>query len=174
MASADEVPPLRRSRRSAVAVGLLLLLAIGAVLLIWRARQHGAKGIDTSVLIVGDQRGGAQALLRAAGQLDHVPYKIDFALFPAASPLLEALGANAIDLGGIGGAPFAFAYAGGQPIKAIYAYRLGPEVAGHASAIIVKQGSPLRTVADLKGRSSRPCGGPPGRISPSSCSAKRA
>jgi sulfonate transport system substrate-binding protein len=144
--------PVRRSLKSTFAIGLVLLLIVGAALLIWRGRHHGAGSADPGVLIVGDQRGGAQALLRAAGQLDHVPYRIDFALFPAASPLLEALGANAIDLGGIGGAPFAFAYAGGQPIKAVYAYRLDPDVAGRASAIIVKQGSPLRSIADLKGK----------------------
>lgn len=130
---------------------LLIVLAVVA-LLVWRAERPAAKAAGPSVLIVGDQRGGVQALLRAAGELDHGAYKLDFALFPAAAPLLEALGANAIDIGGIGGAPFAFAYASGQPIKAVFAYRVDPARAGRASAIIVKKNSPLHTLADLKGR----------------------
>ncbi|WP_404713730.1 ABC transporter substrate-binding protein [Sphingomonas sp. MMS24-J13] len=129
----------------------LLIVVVVVALLVWRTERPATKAASRPVLIVGDQRGGVQALLRAAGELDHVPYKLDFALFPAAAPLLEALGANAIDVGGIGGAPFAFAYASGQPIKAVFAYRVDPARAGRASAIIVRKNSPLHTLADLKG-----------------------
>lgn len=146
--------PLVRSWRGLTVLVAVLVVAVAAVLLLWRP-DRASSGPDRAadaVLKVGDQRGGAQAMLRAAGELDHVPYKIEFALFPAASPLLEALGADAIDIGGVGGAPFAFAYASGQPIKAVYAYRVDAEKAGRASAIIVKQASPLRIIADLKGK----------------------
>ncbi len=106
-------PPSGRKRGFAVAVSILAVLAVAIILFLWIGRHNGPATESSSILKVGDQRGGAQALLRAAGELDHVPYTIEFALFPAASPLLEALGANAIDIGGIGGAPFAFAYASG-------------------------------------------------------------
>lgn len=142
----------RLSRLRLVGLSLVLFVAVAASLFLWRSDRTGADQAADAVLKVGDQRGGAQAMLRAAGQLDHVPYKIDFALFPAAAPLLEALGAEAIDVGGVGGAPFAFAYASGQPIKAVYAYRVDAQKAGRASAIIVKSASPLRSVADLKGK----------------------
>lgn len=138
-----------KSRWVWIAVALVL-----AALLAFLIVRHGSRSGPASAsgtLTVGDQRGGAQALLRAAGELDHVPYHIEWALFPAASPLLEALDAGAIDVGGIGGAPFAFAYASGAKIKAIHAYRPLPD-AGRASAIIVRSNSPLRTVADLRGR----------------------
>ncbi len=130
----------------------LILLAILAGTLIWRWRQDTPAARAQSVLVVGDQRGGAQALLKAAGELDHLPYRIKWALFPAASPLLEALDAQAIDVGGIGAAPFAFAYAGGAKIKAIAAYRPPQASAGRASAIVVSKGSRIRRIADLKGR----------------------
>jgi sulfonate transport system substrate-binding protein len=130
----------------------LIAVAVAGSLLRFRAGGGAAGQGAGPVLIVGDQRGGAQALLRAAGELDHVPYRIEFALFPAASPLLEALGAKAIDIGGIGGAPFAFAFASGQPIRAVYAYRVDPARAGRASAIIVRKDSSLHKLADLKGR----------------------
>jgi sulfonate transport system substrate-binding protein len=131
----------------------ILLAALGVVLAggAWAWHRHERAG-DDAVLIVGDQRGGAQALLRAAGELDHVPYRIEWALFPAASPLLEALNSNAIDIGGIGGQPFAFAYASGAKIHVVYAAKQeeGP-LRGAASAIIVPANSPLHRIEDLKG-----------------------
>lgn len=144
-------PSVRRRRWSLWSVGAVLLLGVGIVFL-WRSGGRSADRTTGPVLIVGDQRGGVQALLRAAGELDHVSNKINFALFPAASPLLEALGANAVDIGGIGGAPFAFAFASGQPIKAVFAYRVDPEKAGRASAIVVGKDSSLHGLADLKGK----------------------
>ncbi|SDA36858.1 ABC transporter substrate-binding protein [Sphingomonas sp. NFR15] len=140
------------SSRKLWTAGAVALLVIALAAILWPPRPHGAAPADALVLKVGDQKGNAQALLQAAGELNHVPYRIEFALFPAASPLLQALGANAIDIGGVGGAPFAFAYASGQPIKAVYAYQVDAEKAGSASAIIVRAGSPLRGIADLKGR----------------------
>lgn len=130
--------------------GILLLLLLAA--LAWRWTGGGGAAAVQPTLIVGDQRGGARALLEAAGELDDVPYSLKWALFPAASPLLEALDAGAIDIGGVGGAPFAFAYASGAHIKAVTAYRPSSNAAGKASAIVVRKGSPIRTLADLKGK----------------------
>lgn len=137
-------------RRLALIVLVLLLAA--AAFLVWRGQWQDRTEATGAALVVGDQRGGIQALLKAAGELDDVPYRIDWALFPAASPLLEALGSGAIDLGGVGGAPFAFAYAGGAPIKVVYAARAVSGTGSHASAIIVRRDAPIRTVADLRGR----------------------
>jgi sulfonate transport system substrate-binding protein len=49
------------------------------------------------VLKVGDQKGNAQAVMEVAGVLKDTPYTIAWKEFPAAAPLLEALGAGAID-----------------------------------------------------------------------------
>ena len=132
-------------------VGGIALLAVLA-LLGWRVTGGGAAGAAPTTLTVGDQRGGARALLEAAGELEDVPYTIKWALFPAASPLLEALDAGAVDIGGVGGAPFAFAYASGARIKAVTAYRPSGKQAGKASAIVVRKGSPIRVLADLRGK----------------------
>lgn len=150
--SQPEAPRRRRTTIVLAALALVVLALAGG----WWLRHRsagGAGGAGGSALIVGDQRGGVQALLRASGELDNVPYKIDWALFPAAAPLLEALGSGAIDIGGIGGQPFAFAYASGAKIKVVYAARPidGPD-RGRSSAIIVPARSPLRRVEDLKGR----------------------
>ena len=80
-----------------------------------------------TVLRVGDQKGNSQAVMEAAGVLKDVPYKIEWKEFPAAAPLLEALGAGAIDTGLVGDAPFTFAAAANVPVKAIGTIRQGNE-----------------------------------------------
>jgi sulfonate transport system substrate-binding protein len=132
-------------------LGLALLFIVALAGATFFLRDKGPSD-GQPVLKIGDQRGGAQALLRAAGELDNVPYTIEWAQFPAAFPLLEALAAGAIDVGGVGGAPFAFAYAGGAKIKAVFAYRPEGANIGRASAIIVRKGSPIHSIGDLKGR----------------------
>jgi sulfonate transport system substrate-binding protein len=145
------INPRRGPLQWLVLAGLAVLLVIGGLWYRHHRAQSGALG-GGDVLVVGDQRGGVQALLQAAGELDHVPYKIEWALFPAAAPLLEALNAQAVDIGGIGGQPFAFAYASGAKIRVVYAGRqIDSPVRGQGSAIIVPANSPLHRVEDLKG-----------------------
>ncbi|MBO9708223.1 MAG: ABC transporter substrate-binding protein [Caulobacter sp.] len=106
------------------------------------------KGGAPSVLKVGSQRGGTKSMLVASGALTGLPYKIEWSEFPAAQPLLEAVGAGAVDLGEAGDAPFLFAYAAGAKIKAVQAGLSG----GSSTAILVGKDSPIRTAADLKGK----------------------
>lgn len=106
------------------------------------------------VLKIGDQRGGVHALMTAARALEGAPYNVDWIDMPAAAPLLESLSAGAVDLGSVGGAPFAFAYANGAKVKAVLAARIvnADPAAGRSAAILVPGHSPLRAVADLRGR----------------------
>src|SRR4030088_132043 len=99
-------------------------------------------------LRVGDQKGNSQAVMEAAGVLKDVPYKIEWKEFPAAAPLLEALGAGAIDTGLVGDAPFTFAAAANVPVKAIAAIRQSQE----GLAILVPKESPIRNFDELKGK----------------------
>jgi sulfonate transport system substrate-binding protein len=126
---------LRRSIFAGLAVALILA-------------GCGSKDGGQPTLKVGSQRGGTKAVLLASGALDGAPYKIEWSEFPAAQPLLEALSAGAVDLGEAGDAPFLFAYAGGARIKAVQAGKSG----GSSTAILVRKGSPIRTVADLRGK----------------------
>jgi len=146
-----------RWRSWRILLGVGVVIAIGAIVIAFlgRADDPANRAAASGTLTIGDQRGGAQALLTAAGELKDVPYHIEWALFPAASPLIEALGAGAIDLGGTGGAAFAFAYASGSSIKAIYAYRLR-DGGGRATAIIVRKGSPSEPSPISRARSWRP------------------
>jgi sulfonate transport system substrate-binding protein len=101
-----------------------------------------------TVLRVGDQVGGVQSLLEASHGLDGAPYRVAFSQFPAAAPLLEALNADALDIGYTGDVPFLFAYAAGVPIRVIGALHYQAV----DNALLVPGTSTIRTVADLKGR----------------------
>jgi sulfonate transport system substrate-binding protein len=102
-----------------------------------------------TVLRAGDQKGGVQALLEAAGELKNLGYDIKWNEFPAAAPLAEALNADAVDLGPIGDAPLLFTLAAGSRVKAFAVNRSD----AYGTAILVAPNSPLKTARDLKGKS---------------------
>ncbi|OLF18434.1 ABC transporter substrate-binding protein [Actinophytocola xanthii] len=99
-------------------------------------------------LRVGDQKGGSQALLTAAGLLDDVPYRIEWSTFTSGPPLLEAASAGGIDLGRVGNTPPIFAAAANARI-AVVASSQG-STAG--DTLLVPADSPLREVGELRGR----------------------
>ena len=118
----------------------------GAAASIGFGRPRGAWA--DSVLRVGDQKGGAQALLRAAGLVGHAGADLRWSLFAGAPMLIQALGAQAVDVGVIGDAPLVFAQGGAVPIHAI----AGILTDGSITAVVVRHDSPVASVADLRGR----------------------
>ncbi|MBB6251067.1 ABC transporter substrate-binding protein [Nitrospirillum iridis] len=119
-----------------------------------------ARAESLAPLRVGDQRGAVQVLLKAAGELDHVPYRIDWALFPVGAPLVEALNADAIDFGYVGDATTTFALAAGAKLKTINVWDFGQG----GAAVIVPDKAPIRTVADLRGHRVGLVRGSPGHL----------
>ena len=118
-----------------------LLLATPALLL-------GRGAMAETVLRVGDQRGGVQSVMKAAGALEGIPYRVQWSQFAAAAPLLEALNADAVDTAFAGDAPVTFALASGVPGKIVAAIR----GTGASTAIVVPDASPIRTAAQLRGK----------------------
>lgn len=110
-------------------------------------RSNGSVDLTKVTLVVGDQKGGSQALLRSAGQLDDVPYTIQWKTFTSGPPLLEAVTSGAVDVGGVGNTPPIFAAAGGGEIKVVSVNRAS--LAGEA--ILVPRVSSIRSVSDLEG-----------------------
>ncbi|MDE1149881.1 MAG: ABC transporter substrate-binding protein [Azospirillaceae bacterium] len=109
----------------------------------------GKKAPAEAVLRVGDQRGGLQALLSSfPDDKAGLSYRIEWAQFANAAPVIEALNAEAVDLGPVGDAPFGFGLAGKARIKAVAAYRSS----GHGTAVLVKPDGPVQGIADLAGR----------------------
>jgi sulfonate transport system substrate-binding protein len=110
--------------------------------------DNGKVDLSKVTLIVGDQKGGSKALLQAAGELDDVDYDIEWKEFTSGPPLLEALNSGAIHVGGVGNTPPLFAAAADSPIKIVQ----GATYGGTGDAIVVPPGSPVKDVADLKGK----------------------
>jgi sulfonate transport system substrate-binding protein len=108
-----------------------------------------AANVSNVTLNIGDQAGsGAEALLTAAGLIGKLPFKAHWSDFTSGPPMLQAMGAGSIDVGSVGDAPPVFeASAGGQVAL------VGAEVADpDAAALLVPGNSPIRTVAQLKGK----------------------
>jgi sulfonate transport system substrate-binding protein len=108
-----------------------------------------AAQLSKLTLHIGDQKGtGAQALLTAAGLIGKLPFKPDWDDFPSGPPMLQAMGAGSIDIGGVGDAPPVFAAAAGENI-AIAGALLGNPL---GAAVVVPKNSPIKTVAELRGK----------------------
>lgn len=99
-------------------------------------------------LHVGDQKGGTEALLRAAGELDNVPYKIEFSTFTSGPPQIEAATAGKIDFAVTGNTPPIFGAASKAKIKVVSGYT--NDASG--DQILVPADSPARSIADLRGK----------------------
>lgn len=115
--------------------------------------RGGPVDLASVTLRVGDQAGIQQALLQASGALEGTPYKVSWAQFPAAAPLLEALRGGAVDIGVAGDAPTLNALAATPDITVVAGNR-SPTQGG--LSIVVPADSPLHTVADLRGHTVSP------------------
>lgn len=106
-------------------------------------------GKGSLTLNVGDQKGGYEAILRASGELDDLAYRIKWSTFTSGPPLLEAVSAGAVDIGGVGNTPPVFA-AGADSNIAVVGATHGSSA---GEAIVVPEDSPLKTPVQLKGKS---------------------
>ena len=111
-------------------------------------RDDGSVDLSKVTLVVGDQKGGNEALLSAAGDLDEIPYKIDFKPFTSGPPLLDAVSSNAVNVGGVGNTPPLFAIDQKKKLKVVSAYSQGAT----GDAIVVPKGSKLAGIKDLEGK----------------------
>ncbi|MCF2522825.1 sulfonate ABC transporter substrate-binding protein [Bradyrhizobium sp. G127] len=104
------------------------------------------------VVRIGFQKYGKLVLLKSKGSLEpklkELGYTVTWTEFPAGPQLLEALNVGAIDFGNTGEAPPIFAQAAGAPIQYVAYEPPAPK----GEAILVAKDSPLKTVADLKGK----------------------
>ncbi|CAM2919873.1 MULTISPECIES: sulfonate ABC transporter substrate-binding protein [Methylobacterium] len=101
---------------------------------------------------VGYQKYGSLVLLKARGTLETalkpLGYAVAWSEFPSGPPLMEALNARAIDFGTAGEAPPIFAQAASPELR----YVATEPPAPRGEAILVPKDSPVRSVADLRGR----------------------
>ena len=95
-----------------------------------------------TILYALKAKGELEKTLKASGA------SVTWTEFPAGPPMLEALNAGSIDFGYTGEAPPVFAQAAGVPLVYVAYDPYGPK----AEAILVHKDSPIRSVADLKGK----------------------
>ncbi|MBE8996824.1 sulfonate ABC transporter substrate-binding protein [Nostoc sp. LEGE 12447] len=90
--------------------------------------------------------------LKARGELEKAfatsGSSVTWSEFPAGPPMLEALNAGSIDFGYTGESPPIFAQAGGIPLVYVAYDPWSPK----AEAIVVPKDSPIKSVAELKGK----------------------
>jgi sulfonate transport system substrate-binding protein len=140
------VPTSFSARRRAL--GLIAAAPVAAAFGAMQSREVDAADLASITLVLGDQAGGTRALAEAAKVLDGTPYAYRWANFQGAAPLFEAQRAGAVDLAPAGDLPV-LAAAVGDPTLKIVATRVG---SGSQLGILVPSTSPIRSVADLKGR----------------------
>ncbi len=101
---------------------------------------------------IGYQKYGTLVFEKARGTLEkrlaalHV--HVTWTEFLGGPALLEAMGAESVDFGTTGDAPPIFAQAAGVPLVYIGVEPATP----HGEAVIVPEGSPIHTIADLRGK----------------------
>jgi len=104
------------------------------------------------VVRIGYQKYGKLVLLKSKGSLEEklkaAGYKAVWTEFPSGPPLLEALNVGAIDFGNTGEAPPIFAQAAGAPLQYVAYEPAAPK----GEAILVPKDSPIKSVAELKGK----------------------
>ncbi|MEU8461434.1 ABC transporter substrate-binding protein [Streptomyces sp. NPDC029003] len=111
--------------------------------------RDGATAAGAKVTLnVGDQKGGSESLLRAAGELENLDYTIKWSTFTSGPPLLEAVNAKAVDIGAVGNTPPVFAAAAKSKIAVVAA----THGSSAGEAILVPKDSPLKSPADLRGK----------------------
>ncbi len=139
-------PAVTVQRRLVVACGLAL--ALGLVSNPVRAQTAGA----ATELRIGFQKYSTLTLMKTRGDLDKrlaaQGVAVRWIEFPGGPQMLEALNVGSIDFGNVGEAPPIFAQAAG----ADFVYVANEPPSPTAEAVVVRKDSPLKSVADLKGR----------------------
>jgi sulfonate transport system substrate-binding protein len=147
--------PHPQGRRAQLATGLLAIglaataCSSGSGSTGSSSATAGTTSLSGVTLHVGDQAGtGAEAVLTAAGLIRKLPFKVAWSDFTSGPPMLQAMSGSAVDIGGVGDAPPVFAAAGGEKI-AIVGARTSNAL---AAALVVPKGSPIQSVAQLRGK----------------------
>nr|WP_246024846.1 sulfonate ABC transporter substrate-binding protein [Paraburkholderia dinghuensis] len=126
------------------------LFAVLAALL-FTVFQTSARAAATEIRI-GWQKGSDLAVIKAKGTFENTlkqqGISVQWIEFPAGPQMLEGLNVGAIDLGAVGETPPVFA----QVANANLLYAGVQPPAPAAEALLVPKSSPIKTLADLKGK----------------------
>jgi sulfonate transport system substrate-binding protein len=111
------------------------------------AQRAQNPNLSNTTLRIAKYKGGWELLLKLAGQ-DKYPYKVDFKEFTAGNLIVQAINANAIDIGSGSEIPPIFGIQSNAAVKQI-ALNRGPTI---GQTLLVPKSSRARGVSDLKGK----------------------
>ncbi len=136
--------PLSLSRRQVLAAAVAGSAAAASPFAVAQTKP-------TRVLRVGNQK-GFLSIIKGRGTLEKrlapLGVSVTWTEFTAGPVQLEALNVGSIDFGDVGEAPPIFAQAAGAPLVYVGASKPNPR----HEALIVPKDSPIKSVADLKGK----------------------
>jgi sulfonate transport system substrate-binding protein len=137
----------RRRRRGLLAALFATSLSFAAL------APAGAQTAKPSALRIGFQKSASLLTLQKAQgtlekRLQPLGVSVQWVEFPAGPQLLEGLNVGSVDVGFVGEAPPIFAQAAG----ANFVYIGNDPAAPEAEALVVTKDSPIKSVAELKGR----------------------
>ena len=128
-----------------------LKLSLGAVAVATLSTRARAGDLPKEIRI-GTQKGGFFPAVKARHTLEDtfgpLGISINWVDFQFGPPLLEAINVGSVDFGYVGDTPPVFAQAAGAKIR----YAAAVKQDGNTQAIIVPKESPIKTLADLKGK----------------------
>ncbi|MGY5307577.1 ABC transporter substrate-binding protein [Nocardia gipuzkoensis] len=101
-----------------------------------------------TTLVAADQSERLQSVLRLSGELDKLPFKVEFANFVGGPAILEAFRAGAADVAQVGDVPPIHALVAGQDVPIIASYQTSTT----ALKLAVAPGRSVPKLADLKGK----------------------
>jgi sulfonate transport system substrate-binding protein len=135
-----------------IGLQLIFALVVPAALIFFATNSPAADNDALSLVRIGYQKYGSLNVVKAQGTFDrelaHRGLKVQWTQFPAGPQLLEGMNVGSIDIGHAGEAPPIFAQAAGTPF--VYLGSQPPYPVGEA--ILVPKNSPIKTLADLKGK----------------------
>lgn len=141
----------RRLRNlAALAASVVLALSAAACASGSKSTASGSGG-DKPTLVIGQQSSGIVSLVRDSHALDGAPYTVKWAVFPFGPPLVAAAAAGQIDLGDVGDVP-PLNGAAKTPGFKVVAEELPAKDGQAADYLIVPKNSPIKTLADLRGK----------------------
>ena len=149
--------PRRLAARPRFSVTALALGVLFATLGASGAGVAGAQPAKTPSLAgvtitFGDQLKAYQTVLAATNALAGAPYTVDWANFIGGPPVIAAETSGSVDLGFMAETPTVFAQQAGDPVKVVAAtLNANPKISPYD--LVVPAGSPIKTVAQLRGHS---------------------
>lgn len=135
---------------------LLMIVSISALVLggcgAKKTSENTNSSKDDDVINIGYQKFGSLNILKSTGDLDkrleEEGYTVKWIEFPGGPQLLEALNVGSIDFGHTGETPPVIAQAANAPLVYLYNQPANPK----GEAILIHKDSPIKSVADLKGK----------------------